>query len=288
MNSVYINDIITIFPDEIDQSISPGCYVTTNEKRKLDRYSLISLAASKKLYELNKESFINNEEISVIAANCYGAVNTLEDEVGKYNDNSMVSPIFITKILSNMQAAVISIALKLKGTNYTISTGVNSSCDAIIDGYELIKENRDKFVMIAGSDSYKNDYGKLIYSSYTKDDTENVNECGAAMLLGLKQGDKALAKITKVHRGVLQRDENMDSVLGSIRVQDNNLSHGIYVHSNGKLISDKPCFAGSQTLFDIKQGLEYCKLNKLSEFTVFSVSHNKFYCAVDLEYLKES
>ncbi|MEY8352651.1 beta-ketoacyl synthase N-terminal-like domain-containing protein [Lachnospiraceae bacterium 54-53] len=280
MGRTYIKDILCLYPDAVSGYVDSDCFLQAKEKRKLDRYSQISLAVCKKIHACNPDFFENGEDISVITATCFGALNTMADETARYHDTGMVSPVFITKILSNMQAAVIAIALKLKGTNYTVSTGVNSSCDAVIDGYELIKENREMHVLVAGSDSCSGEYGKAMRNNYTGADVEDFGECGAAVLLDSQAGSGVIGEITDVYRGILHEHEQIWDRLMAAAGNEEAGSHGIYFKEKNKLVHDLPLSSGSQTIFDLKKGIEYCRLYNEKEFFVYSISKKRVYSAI--------
>lgn len=283
MNRTFIRDIVCLYPDTVSSCIDTDLYLLAKEKRKLDRYSQISLAVSKKVYECNPDFFEHGEDISVLSATCFGALNTIADETTRYHDTGMVSPVFITKILSNMQAAVIAIALQLKGTNYTVSTGINSSCDAVIDGYELIMESREKRVLVASSDSCSSEYGEAVRCNYNKTDIEDFSECGAALLLDSQSEYGALAEITDIYRGILHQHENIWKRLNMEVDNEEAGSHGICLRESKKRIYDLPLSSGSQTIFDIKKGIEFCRNNNEKEFIVYSISKKRVYSAISIK-----
>lgn len=283
MNRTFIKDVICLYPDAVSSCIDTDLYLSKKEKRKLDRYSQISLAVSKKIHDCNPDFFEHGEDISVLAATCFGALNTIGDEIARYHDTGMVSPVFITKILSNMQAAVIAIALQLKGTNYTVSTGINSSCDAVIDGYELIMESREKCVLVAGSDSCSSEYGEAVRSNYNKTDIEDFGECGAALLLDSQSENGALAEITDIYRGILHQHETIWKRLNIDADNKEAGSHGICLRESKKRIYDLPLSSASQTIFDIKKGIEYCRNNNEKEFIVYSISRGSVYSAISIK-----
>lgn len=283
MNRIFIKDIVCLYPDEVSGCIDTNLYLLPREKRKLDRYSQISLAISKKIHECNPDFFEHGEDISVLSATCFGAMNTITDEVARYHDTGLISPVFITKILSNMQAAVIAIALQLKGANYTVSTGVNSSCDAVIDGYELIMENREGRVLVVSSDSCDGEFGAAVHGNYCQDDVKDFGECGAALLLDSQSGNGALGEITEIQRGILHQHESIFKRLHIDVEKKENGSHGIYLRESRKQIIDLPFSSGSQTIFDIKKGIEYCRDNKEKEFIVYTISKKMIYSAITIK-----
>lgn len=283
MNRIFIKDIVCLYPEEVSGYIDTDLYLLPREKRKLDRYSQISLAISKKIHKSNPDFFGHGEDISVLSATCFGATNTITDEVARYHDTGLVSPVFITKILSNMQSAVIAIALQLKGTNYTVSTGINSSCDAVIDGYELIMENRENRVLVVSSDSCRGEFGMAVQRNYHQTDVKDFGECGAALLLDSQSGYGAIAEITDIQRGILYENESIWSRLNVDVEKDENRSHGIYLKESNKQMNEFPLSSGSQTVFDIKKGIETCRDNKETEFIVYSISKKTVYSAITIK-----
>jgi hypothetical protein len=287
LKRTYIKDIVCLYPDAVSGFIEIDSFLQPKEKRKLDRYSQISLAASKKIQESNPDFFRHGEDISVLAATCFGALNTLAEDVIKYHDTGLVSPIFVTKILSNMQASVIAIALQLRGTNYTVSTGMNSSCDAVIDGYELIMEDRERHVLVASSDSCSSEYGMKIVDNYTSADGKDFGESGAALLLDSQLEAGVLAEITGIYRGILREQETIWERLNVDAGNEETGSHGIYLRETNEQIYGLPLSSGSQTIFDIKKGIEYCKYNNEKEFFVYSISKKREFSAISIKYVAD-
>lgn len=278
MDKVYILDIVIVKSGETEALINSS-FITPNEKRKNDRNSLLSLAVAKKIFMDNKDSIDSKDDVAVIAATCFGATRTLEDEILKYANNGMVSPIFITKILPSMQAAIISIALDFKGSNYSIATGQNASCDAIIDGYTNLKVGQDKFALIACSDSFDNEYGRTVYKNYCPNNYEPL-EGGAAILLGNQKKDKAIAVITHVYKAILSQKDRKYPFSEDININNN---HGIFIPSTGNLIVGQKYIGGSRTAFDLQYGIKYCQENGENEFTVFSIEQEIFYSALTVK-----
>ena len=66
MNRIFIKDIVCLYPDAVSDCIDTDLYLLPREKRKLDRYSQISLAISKKIHECNPDFFEHGEDISVL------------------------------------------------------------------------------------------------------------------------------------------------------------------------------------------------------------------------------
>lgn len=283
MKAVYIKDILLIDNDEIEQLLD-GQYIKTGEIRKMDKYSAISLAAARKIYSINYGTDIEKINTSVITTTCYGATTTVEDSVDRYLKNSMVSPIFITKILSNMQAAAISIALGLKGRSYNISTRENSMADAIIDVYENIRHDEEMRSIVIASDYSINEYGKNLQlnCSSVKELDRNVIYAVAVLLDSIDTGSQL--EIEAVYHGVLDDDSSSCLFINKYKFENLSYDHGIYFPEIQYILIPQRLFGAGRTGADIYQGAKLCRTRKLSKFTVFSIVKNKYYSAIDIKY----
>jgi len=147
---------ITDFPVTIAGELKhfkPENYLDPREVRKLDRFSILGLAAAKEAIVnsgLNLESAIL-ERIGVIIGTGVGGIHTLEEQHTALTSRGprRVSPYFVPKMIANIAAGQIAIKYGFKGPNQTVISACASANDAI--GYSLrLLRAGDADVIITG------------------------------------------------------------------------------------------------------------------------------------------
>ncbi len=147
---------ITDFPVTIAgelKDFKPENYLDPREVRKLDRFSILGLAAAKEAIVnsgLNLESAIL-ERIGVIIGTGVGGIHTLEEQHTALTSRGprRVSPYFVPKMIANIAAGQIAIKYGFKGPNQTVISACASANDAI--GYSLrLLRAGDADVIITG------------------------------------------------------------------------------------------------------------------------------------------
>jgi 3-oxoacyl-[acyl-carrier-protein] synthase II len=147
----------TRFAGEV-KNFDPLLYMEKAEARKMDLYSQYSIAV---MDECLKDSGINLEntdlgKFGVIWGTGIGGIQSFEDELlsfGKNPEMPRFSPFFITKMISNMAAGLISIRYKLRGVSYTTTSACASSNNAIVDAFNLIRLGKANVIFAGGSEA---------------------------------------------------------------------------------------------------------------------------------------
>lgn len=140
------------------QDFDPLQYVKKPEARKMDLYTLYSLAATDECIKdagLDLET-CNLKRAGVIMATGIGGMQTFEDEILKFAENPeqpKFSPFFITKMISNMAAGQISIRYGLQGISYATTSACASSNNAIANALDLIRLGRADIIFAGGSEA---------------------------------------------------------------------------------------------------------------------------------------
>jgi len=133
----------------------PEVYIPRQEARRLDRNAQLFWAASAQAMEDAGIAYDEDDPAAlragVACGSGIGGIITFQDEVGVLLDRgpSRVSPLAITKIISNMAGGVASIQFKLFGPNICTVTACAASGNAIGDAAEIIRRD-DADVMLAG------------------------------------------------------------------------------------------------------------------------------------------
>ena len=133
----------------------PEQYMPLKEARRLDRNAQFFWAAAAQAMEDSGLAFEEDDpdalRAGVACGSGIGGIITFQDEVGVLLDRgpNRVSPLAITKIISNMAGGVASIEFNLFGPNICTVTACAASANAIGDAAEIIRRD-DADVMLAG------------------------------------------------------------------------------------------------------------------------------------------
>ncbi|WP_233375853.1 beta-ketoacyl-ACP synthase II [Maribellus sp. CM-23] len=140
------------------KGFDPSAMFEKSEVRKMDLYTLYALAATD---EGIKDSGLDldacdRNKIGVILATGIGGMQTFEDEILKFGENTQqprFSPFFITKMISNIATGQISIRYGLHGVSYSLTSACASSNNAIANALDLIRLGRANVVIAGGSEA---------------------------------------------------------------------------------------------------------------------------------------
>ncbi|WP_106792431.1 beta-ketoacyl-ACP synthase II [Aquimarina sp. Aq78] len=140
------------------KGFDPQKYLERNEIRKSDLFTQYALYAATEAFEDSKidVNSISPFDIGVIWGTGQGGMNTFEEEVKGYIENSNTprfNPFFVPKLISNMASGMISMKFKLMGINYTTVSACATSNSAIMDAYNYIKFGKAKVFITGGSEA---------------------------------------------------------------------------------------------------------------------------------------
>ncbi len=130
-------------------------YMPLKDSRRLDRNAQFFHAATGQALQDAGLSYEEDDpealRVGVACGSGIGGIITFQDEVGVLHDRGprRVSPLAITKIISNMAGGVASIEFNLFGPNICTVTACAASANAIGDAAEIIRRD-DADVMVAG------------------------------------------------------------------------------------------------------------------------------------------
>ena len=135
------------------KGFDPLDWVDRKEARHMARFTLFAIAASKMAVkdaglDLSKE---NPERLGIYLGNGIGGLPDIEAgcEFIAAKGGMRLNPFFMPKILTNLAAGQVSIALGLKGYTSTVSTACAASTQAIGEATEIIRRGTAD-VMVAG------------------------------------------------------------------------------------------------------------------------------------------
>ena len=148
----------TKFACEI-KGYDPLNYFHKKEARKLDlfgQYGMIAGDEAIKDANLDFEKLDTNR-IGVIFGNGMGGIETFEKEIFSYIKGlpspPKFNPFFITKIITNSLAGLLSIKYGLRGVNYCPVTACASSNQALIHAFNYIKWGKAEVILAGGSEA---------------------------------------------------------------------------------------------------------------------------------------
>ena len=137
---------------------NPGDHFDRKEHRKMDLYCQYGLIAAA---EAINQANINFDEVDktragVIWSSGIGGFESFEKELEAYFQGNSIprfSPFFITKIIANALAGMISIKYGLQGINSCPVTACASSTQALIDGFNYIKWGKADMIVTGGAEA---------------------------------------------------------------------------------------------------------------------------------------
>ncbi len=148
------SDVTTRIAAEVSE-FNPDDYMPRRESRRMDRSTqFFQIAAGEALadagiaYEEDEPAALR---AGVLVGSGIGGISTTQAEIDIMRDRGAgrVSPLAITKVISNMPGGVVSIAFHLYGPNSTTVTACAASANAIGDAAEIIRRGAAD-VMVAG------------------------------------------------------------------------------------------------------------------------------------------
>lgn len=140
------------------KNFDPLEHFDRKEARKLDRFNQFGLVAAEEAILDSDVDFskLDTNKIGVIWSSGIGGFETFEEEVVNYTKgdfNPRFNPFFITKIIANSVAGLISIKHGLRGVNTCPVTACASSTQGIIHGFNYIKWGKADMIIAGGSEA---------------------------------------------------------------------------------------------------------------------------------------
>ena len=140
----------------VDGKFSPEEWIEKKEIKKIDEFIQFSLAASEQAFKDSKVEITNDLSLRsgcIIGSGIGGLPGIEKTAVDFHNNNSKISPFFITGRLINMAAGYASIKYNLKGPNYSTVSACSSGAHAIGESVRLIQSGKMDLMMTGGSEA---------------------------------------------------------------------------------------------------------------------------------------
>jgi len=140
------------------KNFDPLEHFDRKEARKLDRFNQFGLVAAEEAIKDSEIDFekMDKNRVGVIWSSGIGGFETFEEEVIQYTKsdfNPRFNPFFITKIIANSVAGLVSIKHGLRGVNSCPVTACSSSAQGIIQAYNYIKWGKADMIISGGSEA---------------------------------------------------------------------------------------------------------------------------------------
>ena len=134
-------------------------YLDRKEARKMDRYTQLALIAAKQAVEDSAMDLDTEDKnrIGVVYGVGIGGIKTFEDEVKYYGvheaDGPKFNPLFIPKMIADIDAGQISIMYGFHGPNYITASACASSSNALADAFNLIRLGKANIIVSGGAEA---------------------------------------------------------------------------------------------------------------------------------------
>lgn len=132
-------------------------YIEKKEQKKMDEFIHYSIAASKMAIEMAKLELSEKEKATtgVIIGVGIGGLQNLEETSIKMKEKGpgRVSPFFIPSVITNLAAGQVSIALGLKGPNYSVTSACASGVHSIGDAVRYIRDGVADVMLAGGAEA---------------------------------------------------------------------------------------------------------------------------------------
>jgi 3-oxoacyl-(acyl-carrier-protein) synthase len=225
--------------------------------RKVNRVSAHALIASELAMrqaglKLNRES---ENDVGIVFGVCNGPQATVSRFMNSlYIDPNNISTIDFASSLMNTAATACSITKSIKGYNTTLATGYHASLGAIIYGFDILRQNLQKQMIVGGVD--ENFYGGVFAMNKFLNDAnfdtgENAQRVYSRSHPGFCMGEGGAMVILESEQAVIDRNvEPLAEVIGvgkanSTEFLDDRIGAGSLATSIRRALTDANIDPGS-------------------------------------------
>lgn len=215
----------TRFAAEV-KNFDPSLYINKKEIKRNDRFALFALAAATMAVE---DAAINTAEIDlnragVIFGSGIGGVQTFHEQTAIYErtkDPSELSPFFITMLIADMSAGMISMKFGFKGPNYSTTSACATASHAIADAYMQIERGSADIMICGGSEAAITElsiggFGKMRALSTWNDNFLSASRPFDKQRNGFVMGEGAGAVILEEYEHAVKRGAKIYARLSGI------------------------------------------------------------------------
>lgn len=132
-------------------------YIEKKEQKKMDEFIHYSIAASKMAVEMAKLELTEDvkNQTGVIIGVGIGGLSNIEETAIKMKERGpgRISPFFIPSVITNLAAGQVTIAMGLKGPNYSVTSACASGVHSIGDAVRYIRDGVTDVMLAGGAES---------------------------------------------------------------------------------------------------------------------------------------
>lgn len=203
--------------------------IEKKELKKLARNTQFAIVASKMALEDAKLTIdeTNTEETGVIISSGIGGMEVFEEQLQVMLEKGVkrISPFTIPAMIANMSSGTTAIYLGAKGPNKTIVTACASGTHSVGEGFELIRHNRAKVMIVGGTEACITAFGMNSFANMKALSTRNDKTAsrpfsadrdgfvmgeGAGVVV-LEELEYALARGAKIYAEIVGFGESCDA-----------------------------------------------------------------------------
>lgn len=197
------------------KGFDPVDYLDKKEVRRSDRfsqYALVAVGEALRDAGVEPEKF-DSTRIGVIWASAMGGIETIEEQILKYNQdggNPRFSPLYIPKMLLDASSGAISLHYGLRGVNYNTVSACASSNNALIDAFYQLRLGKADIIVSGGSEaaitpSSVGGFNSAQALSTRNDDPRGASRPFDAMRDGFVLGEGSCALILEEYTHAVRR-----------------------------------------------------------------------------------
>ncbi len=150
---------------------------TPRDMHRLDRNAIYAIEAADQAWKQSglDPARINPDRAGVVVGSGIGGIETIQEEVIRLHQGGprRVSPLMVTKGLTNMASGSIAIRLGLRGPNKAVVTACSTANHCIGDAIDLIRLGRADIVLAGGTESPITSFAVAGFSSMRALSTRN-------------------------------------------------------------------------------------------------------------------
>ncbi len=133
----------------------PAAHMDLKDTKRTDRVVHLAMGATRQAVEGIDFDAMDRDRIGVVIGSGIGGIATFEKQhaIMLRRGPDKVSPFFIPMMISDMTSGYVSIALNLRGPNYTTVSACSSGGNAIADAFLLIRSGLADGVVTGGTEA---------------------------------------------------------------------------------------------------------------------------------------
>ncbi len=137
------------------KNFEPSDWLEAKDAKRTDRVVHFAMAGARQAVEGIDFERLDRDRVGVVIGSGIGGIATFEQQhaIMLSRGPGKVSPFFIPMMISDMTSGYVSIALNLRGPNYTTVSACASGGNAIADAFMLIRAGLADAVLTGGSEA---------------------------------------------------------------------------------------------------------------------------------------